>query len=91
MISFSITFDITSWPFYIDSGFTLRNFVFRTVKLNKNADPDKYCCCGYDISFDVRGTFSLLNGGFGKNVVILSAHVGSSVYVDNEERYLNFL
>ena len=57
--------------------------------MTKNVDPVKYSYCGYVISFDVRGTFSLLNSGFGKNVVIFSADMGS-LHVDNEKRYLKF-
>ena len=70
--------------------FRLINFLFRAIKLTKNVDPVKYSYCGYVISFDVRGTFSLLNSGFGKNVVIFSADMGSFMHVDNEKRYLKF-
>ena len=58
--------------------------------MTKNVDPVKYSYCGYVISFDVRGTFSLLNSSFGKNVVIFSADMGSFMHVDNEKRYLKF-
>ena len=70
--------------------FRLINFLFRAVKLTKNVDSVKYSYCGYVISFDVCGTFSSLNSGFGKNVVIFSADMGSFMHVDNEKRYLEF-
>ena len=56
------------------------------VKLTKNADPDKYSYSGYCISFDVCGTFSMTNGGFGKNVIKLRAHMSSSVHVDHKKK-----
>ena len=68
--------------------FRLINFLFRAVKLTKNVDPVKYSYCGYVISFDVRGTFSLLKSGFGN--MGFSADMGSFMHVDNEKRYLKF-
>ena len=54
--------------------------MFGAVKLNKNADPDKYGCSGYCIWFDTRSNFSI-SGEWDKNVSIfgggdnsLSAH-----------------
>ena len=35
------------------------------VNLTKHADSGKYSYSGYGISFDVRGTVSLANDGFG--------------------------
>ena len=43
----------------------LRNSLFEGVTLASNPDPDKYSYSGHGISFDVRRTFSLPNGGFG--------------------------
>ena len=40
------------------------------------------------VLFDVCGTFSLRNGGFGKNVIIFDADIISSVSVDNKEKIL---
>ena len=80
------TFELKSWPFYIHDGFMVRNFLFGTLKLTKNAGPDKYSYSGYDILFDVPGTFSLPNGGFGKNVVMFGADMSSSLHVDNKKR-----
>ena len=54
----------------------------------KNSDPDKYSYSGYRVLFDVHGTFSLLNGGFGKNLIILGADINSSVHVDNKKGIL---
>ena len=59
IINLYITFEIKSWPFYVDNKFTLRNSLFGAVKFTKNADPDKYSYSGYRFWFDVGETFSL--------------------------------
>ena len=56
--------------------------------LTKNVDPDKKFYSEYGISFDARGTFSLQNSGFGKNVIIFSADKSSSLHVDNKKYIL---
>ena len=63
----------------------LRNSLLELVKLATNSDPDKYFYSGYCILFDVCGSFSLLNGGFSKNVIIFGGDVSPSVYIDNKK------
>ena len=41
------------------------------MKLTKNAYPGKYSYSGYGISFDIGGTFSLLNGLLRQHLTIL--------------------
>ena len=41
------------------------------MELTKNADPYKYGYSGYDIGFDARPQFSLPEGSWGKNTIIL--------------------
>ena len=57
-----------------------RNSLFWGVKLTKNSN--KYCYSGYGISFDVRRTFSLPNGEFGKSVIIIGAEMSLFVQVN---------
>ena len=66
----------------------LKSSLLGTVKLTKNADPDKYSYSRYGISFDIHGTFSLRNGGFGKNIVIFGANTGWFVHVDHRRDVL---
>ena len=40
----------------------MTKFTFRTVKLTKNADPDKYRYSEYGTGFDTRGSFSFSDG-----------------------------
>lgn len=57
--------------------------LFGTVKLAKNKDANKYFYFGYDISFYVLGTFSLSDGGIGKNIIIFGTNMSSSVHVNS--------
>ena len=74
-----IAYEIKSWPYHFDIGFTLKKFFIQFVK-------HSYSGCG--ISFDVCGTFSLPNRSFGKNVVIFGADMSSSRHFNNQKRYL---
>ena len=60
-----------------------KNFLFGGVKLTKYADPNKYSYSRYGISFDVRVTFLLPDGSFGKNVIIFGGDMSSSAHIDN--------
>ena len=59
---------------------------FRSVKLTKNADLNKYKYRGYSIGFDSRSKFSLPDGSMGKNVIIFGVDMSSSVLIDNKAR-----
>ena len=62
----------------------VKNSLFGAIKLTTNAAPDKYKYSGYGISFDSGGSFTFVSG-FGKNVIIFGADMGSSVHVINKE------
>ena len=53
----------------VNTNFTLGNCLFGSVKLTKNADPDKYKYSGYGIGFDSRSEFLFTDGSYGKNVI----------------------
>ena len=88
---FCITYKGTPCPFYIKNIFNLRNLLFGTVTLTTNPDLDKYFHFRYDVLFDMYETFSLTNGGFGKNVVIFDAYMSSSMHDDNNKKYILIL
>ena len=50
---------------------------FRSVKLTKNADLNKYKYRGYSIGFDSRSKFSLPDGSMGENVIIFGVDMSS--------------
>ena len=63
---------IDTWSRDFNIDFTLNIYLFRSVKLTKNVDPDKYKCSGYNTGFDFHSEFSLTDGGVGKNVIIFA-------------------
>ena len=65
-------------------GFTLQNCLFGSVKLTKNADPDKYKYSGYAIGYDSPSEFSLNDGSVGKNVIIFGVDMSSSMHINNK-------
>ena len=71
-----------------NSDFILGNCLFGSVKLTKNADPDKYKYTGYSIGFDSRSEFLFTDGSYGKNGIIFWADMVSAVRVDNEGKDL---
>ena len=65
---------------------TLENCLFRSVKLTKNADVDKYKYFGYGIGFDRKGFFTHPSGGTGRNVIIFGVDMSSSTKIDNRKK-----
>ena len=64
---------------------SLGTFSFGAVSLVKNADIDKCKYSEHGIGFDVTGTFSSSNGGFGKNVIISGVDMSSSIHTDDKK------
>ena len=58
------------WSRHVNTDFTLKDCLFGSVKLIKNADPDKYKYSGSGITFNSRSESSLPEGSIGKNVII---------------------
>ena len=49
----------------------MNSFLFGSVKLTTNADPDKYKYSVYGIGFDSRSEFSFADGSMRTNVIFL--------------------
>ena len=62
---------------------TLKNCLFGSVTLTKNADIEKYGYSGYGTGSDRKSSFSFPGGRFGQNVLIFGADMGSSARIDN--------
>ena len=45
---------------------TLKNYLFGSVTLSKNADIGKYGYSGYEIGFDRKSSFLFPGGGYGQ-------------------------
>ena len=70
----------------LNMDFTLNNCLFGSVKLTKNADPDKYKYSSYDIGFDSRSEFSFTNVSTGRNAIAFRTDMNLSVHVDNKNK-----
>ena len=64
----------------------LKNCLFGTVVLTKNADIDKYWYYGYGIGFDRGGSFSFPGSGFGQNLLIFGVDLSFSARICNKEK-----
>ena len=64
---------------------TLENWLFRSVKLTKIADIDKYGYSGYGIRIDRETSFSFGNE-VGKNVIIFGVDMSSSAKINNRKK-----
>ena len=66
----SISYILNPWLRNLNTYFTLYNCLFGSVKLNKNADPDKYIYSAYGIVFDSRSVFSFTDESMEKKFII---------------------
>ena len=85
MVNIYIVYELIPSSSHSDDP-TLKNCLFGTVTLTKNADIDKYGYSGYGIGFDRRSSFSFPGGGFGQNVLTFEVDMSSSVHIDNKKR-----
>ena len=74
----SKNYNISSYP-------TLENCLFGAVTLTKHADIDQCKYSGYGIGFDRKGEFSLGSRGFGRNCIIVGAHLTISSHANNRK------
>ena len=91
LIKLYISYILDQWSRDLNTDLTLNNCLFGSVKLTKNADPDKHKYNGYGIGFDSRLEFLLSDGSVGKNVINFGAHMSSSVHFDNKIKISQFL
>ena len=55
-----ISYILNPWLRNLNTDFSLKNCLFRSVKLTRNADLDKYKYSGYSIGFDSCSEFSFI-------------------------------
>ena len=68
----------------LNTDFTLGNFLFRSLKLTKNADLDRCKYSGYGTRFDSCSEFLLPDGIMGKKFILFGADMSSSIHIDNK-------
>ena len=64
--------------------------LFGTVKLTKNAEPDKYKYSCYGMGFHSCSEFPLADGGMVKNVIIFGVDISLSVHINNKKKDILF-
>ena len=69
----------------MNTDFTLKNCLFRFIKLYKNADPGKYKYIAYLIEFDFRYDFSFLDRSILENFIAFVTDLSSFVQTDNKD------
>ena len=68
------------------TNFTLKDCLFGSLNITKNADPDKYKYSSYGMRFHTRSECSLPDGSMGKYVIIFGVDMSSSVHIDNKNK-----
>ena len=81
-----ISYTLTPWFRNLNTCFTLNNCLLGSVKLTKNADPDKCKHKNYEIGFDYSSEFLFADGSMGRNVIIFGADMSSYVHVNNKNK-----
>ena len=85
ILNLYIAYELNTWPRNPVSNFTLKNRLFVTIKLVRNAIKCKFIYNGWGIAFDREGLRSFV----ARNVVIFGVDNSSSSHTDNWKN--NFL
>ena len=86
VVNLFIVYELDTRSRNLNTDFTLKDCLFGSVKLTKNADLDKYNYSGYSIGSDSISEFSLTDSSVSKNVIIFGVDMSSSVYIDNKNK-----
>ena len=73
VINLYISYTLTPWLRNLNTYFTLNNCSFGSVKLNKNADSDKYKYSGCGRGHDSCSKFLFTDRNIGRNVIAFGA------------------
>ena len=71
VVNLYISYVLNPWLRNLNTDFTLQNSLFRSLKLTKNANPDKYKYSGFSIGFDCRLEFTFIYGNMGRMSLLL--------------------
>ena len=53
---------------------------------NNTKDPNNFIYSGYEICFDHTGTFTHLEGGIARNVIIFGVDISESIHTSNKTK-----
>ena len=85
MVNLFIVYQLGTWSQELNADFTIKDCLFESVKIIKNADTDKYSYSGYGIGFDSGSLFSVQNFDWGKNVVIFGVDMNELIFIIKEK------
>ena len=85
VVNIYIVYELSASSSHSDDP-ALKNCLFGTVTITKNADIVKYAYSGYGVGFDRKSSFSYPGGGFGQNVLIFGVDMGFSAHIDNKKK-----
>ena len=85
VVNLFIVYQLGTWSQELNADFTIKDCLFESVKIIKNADTDKYSYSGYGIGFDSGSLFSVQNFDWGKNVVIFGVDMNELILVIKEK------
>ena len=91
VVNLFIVYELDRLSQFLNATFTLKDCLFGSVKITKNADHNKYFYSRYGIRFDSRPLFSIPNFDWGKNVIIFGVDMSSSVHANNKKKYILIL
>ena len=83
LINIYIYYILSPWLKNLNTDFTLKNCLFGSVKLTKNADPNKYKYSSYRIGFGSCWKFLFTEWSIRKNI-IFGADMSWSAHIDSE-------
>ena len=86
VVNLFIVYKLDTWSRGLNAEFTIKDCFFGNVKINKNADPDKYPYSGCGIGLDSRSLFSIRNCDWRQNFVIFGVDMSSSMHTDNKNK-----
>ena len=88
IINLYIVYELNNWPRNHINTFPLKNCLFDTVSLVRNARKSKFIYNGWGIAFDGKGSWSFGND-FSRNSVIFGVDNSSPSHTNNRKN--NFL
>ena len=90
VVNVFVVYELDRWSQDLNAKFTLKDCLFRAVKLTKNANRNKYSYSGYGIGFESCSISSIQNFHWSKNVIIFRVDMSSSMHANNKiKKYFN--
>ena len=85
ILSLYVVYELNNWPRNPTNNFTLKNCLFGTVKLTRNAVKRKFTYIRRGVVFDRKGMLSFDNST-DRNIVIFGTDDTSSSHTDNQKK-----